>query len=434
MTRRKYLKLIKTKINIFKNKKIIFLGLSVFVLFGVLLFQNKSIASETDKKIKELEEKAKIYQQIIEIKQKQQDTLEDQMALLEAEVNKMESDAEIKKNEIDNLNNKIENLEEKIEETEDSINLQKKILADLLQVYYENREQDVVVAFLSDKSISSFMARDDRMVQVEDKTNEILKNIKSLRESLQGEKKSVEESKKTVTDLLYQLQEKTSELNDKKDQKESLIVQTQGEQSKYENLLEKVEEQKEELLNIDELGSGLSADDYPKPPKSAYASTNWYYSQRDSRWGDQTIGNTKTLMKNYGCAVTSVAMVFTYHNDKITPGSLAKKKIFSSDLIVWPSSSFGGEISLSGGYSHGNINWSTIDKELKKENPVIVYIKKTKGSGGHYVVIHTKMSNGKYVVHDPYWGSNIYLDTSKSLVGALSPSSGVKIDQMIIYK
>jgi len=403
-------------------------------LSGFIFFQQAKAADDTAQKIKDLEEKAKIYQQIIEIKQKQQDTLENQTAILEAEVGKLENETELKKKEIDDLNLKIIQLETKIDDAEVSIGLQKKILADLLQAYYENKDQDVILAFLSDKNLSSFMSRDDRMVQVEDKTSEVLKNIKSLKDGLENEKKSIEDKKKEVADLFYQLQEKSSELGDKKDQKEVLIAQTQGEQAKYEGLLEKVEKQKEELLDIDVLGGDLSADSYPKPPSSAYASTSWYYSQRDSRWGNQNIGNTKTLMKSYGCAVTAVAMVFTYHSDSITPGSMARKKIFSSDLINWPSSSFGGEVSLSGGYSHGNINWSTVDSELKKKNPVIVYIKKTKGSGGHYVVIHTKMSNGKYVVHDPYWGSNLYLSTSQSLVGSLAPSSGTKIDQMIIYK
>jgi len=417
----------------YQNKKIIFLGLAIFVLSGFIFFQYAK-ADDKTQKIKDLEEKSKIYQQIIDIKQKQEATLSNQVELLEAEVGKMESETEAKKDEIDELNSKITQLEKQIDEAEKSIELQKKILADLLQVYYENEgQQDVISAFLSDKNLSSFMSQNDRMVQVGDKTNEILKNIKSLKENLTGEKKSVEDKKKEITDLFYELQEKSSELQDKKDQKEALIAQTQGEQAKYEKLLARVEEQKQELLNIDELGSGLSAASYPKPPSSAYASTGWYYSQKDSRWGDQKIGNTRTLMKNYGCAVTAVSMVFTFHGDLITPGSLAKKKIFSSDLINWPSSSFGGKVSMSGGYSHGNINWSTVDSELKKKNPVIVYIKKTKGGGGHYVVIHTKMSNGKYVVHDPYWGSNLYLDTSKALVGLLSPSSGTKIDQMIIY-
>lgn len=410
--------------------------MSILILSAFISYKNikADTASDTAQKIKDLEEKTRVYQKIIELKQKQENTLDNQVAILEAEINKLESESEAKKDEIGELNKKIINLEKQISDTEISIKLQRKILADLIQTYYENKDQDIIIAFLSDKTLSAFMAKEDRFVQIEDKANEILKNIKALKDGLENEKKTVEDEKKKVTDLFYELQEQSSDLQDKREQKQVLIVQTQGEQSKYEDLLEKIEEQKQELLNIDELGVGLSADAYAKPPSSAFASTGWYYSQRDSRWGNQTIGNTRTLLKSYGCAVAAVSMVFTYHGDLITPGSLAKKKTFSSDLIVWPAVSFGGKVAMAGSYSHGNISWSIVDAEIKKGNPVIVYIKKTKGSGGHYVAIHTKISNGKYVVHDPYWGANIYLDTTRALMGKMNPSSGTVIDQMIIYK
>jgi peptidoglycan hydrolase CwlO-like protein len=428
----------KTNKKLIKNKKIIFLGLSVLFVFAFVVFQQAKAENSTAKKIKELEEKAKIYQQIIDIKQKQETTLNNQVELLEAEVGKLESETEAKKSEIDELNFKITQLGKQIDSAEESIELQKKILADLLQVYYENKDQqDAVSAFLSDKNLSSFMSRNDRMVQVEDKTSEILKNIKSLKDGLTQEKKSVEDKKKEVTDLFNELQEKSSELQDKKDQKESLITQTQGEQDKYEKLLERVESQKQELLNIDELGGGISADDYKKPPSSAYASTSWYYSQRDSRWANEKIGVSSYYMKGYGCAITSVAMISRYYSSSVTPKTILNKTKFNSNAFM-PWSSVSGtswsKIKLIKNTNHSGVNWNEVDSYLKEDNPVIVYIKKTKGDGGHYVVIHTKMSNGKYVVHDPYWGSNLYLDTSRSLVGSLSPSSGTTIDQMIIYK
>ena len=70
--------------------------------------------------------------------------------------------------------------------------------------------------------------------------------------------------------------------------------------------------------------------------------------------------------------------------------------------------------------------------ELKNKNPVIVFVKSTKRGGGHYVVIHDKDKDGNYVVHDPYWGANIFLSSTKAYVGALY-GSGVVVDQMIIY-
>jgi len=87
----------------------------------------------------------------------------------------------------------------------------------------------------------------------------------------------------------------------------------------------------------------------------------------------------------------------------------------------------------SSGKSHGNIDWLIIDAQIAKGNPVIVYIGKTKGSGGHYVVIHHKASDGQYIVHDPYFGPNIFLNTTRALVGAMGVDSSTTTNQMIIY-
>ena len=101
------------------------------------------------------------------------------------------------------------------------------------------------------------------------------------------------------------------------------------------------------------------------------------------------------------------------------------------DLIEWPESWSPG-ITLASSISHGNINWSTINSQIAKGNPVIVHINKTNGAGGHYVVITGKDSKD-YIVHDPYFGPNLYLGTSKSLMAKMGKDSGVTVDQMIIY-
>jgi uncharacterized protein YvpB len=129
--------------------------------------------------------------------------------------------------------------------------------------------------------------------------------------------------------------------------------------------------------------------------------------------------------------VASVAMVFKKNEASIDPGKLAKQKIFDDALINWPSSWSPG-IKLVQNTNHSGVSWSKIDSQINNGNPVIIYIKKTNGRGGHYVVITGKDSKD-YIVHDPYFGPNIYLGTSRSLVGKIGADSGTKIDQMIIY-
>ena len=137
-------------------------------------------------------------------------------------------------------------------------------------------------------------------------------------------------------------------------------------------------------------------------------------------------------MKDYGCAVSAVSMTFKYYGVSIDPGKMAKQPIFSYDLIRWPTS-WPPDISLISSTAHSGVNWSNVDNYIKNKQPVIVYIKKTNGRGGHYVVIQGKDSKD-YIVHDPYFGSNLYLGTSRSLMGEMSPKSGTKVDQAIVYK
>ena len=111
---------------------------------------------------------------------------------------------------------------------------------------------------------------------------------------------------------------------------------------------------------------------------------------------------------------------------------MANEKIFDHDLIEWPSTWNPG-IDLVSSISHGNVSFAAIDKQLKNDHPVIVHINKSNNKGGHYVVIVGKDSKD-YIVHDPYFGPNLYLGTSRALVGKIGIDSKTSVDQMIMYQ
>jgi peptidoglycan hydrolase CwlO-like protein len=391
------------------------------------------LTGDDKSKCQDLESQAQAYQQIIDLKDKQEQSLNNQVDILNAQTGQTQTQITMDQNKIQDVNNQIDDLENKISIQQDALEQQKQMLSDLIQEYAITKQDDPIDVFVSNNNLSNLFGTNDRLAQLEEKVKDLYDNIKAVESNLENEKKSLEGNREEVVSDYSDLQQKNSDLQDTITQKQDLISQTQGEESKYQDLLNRVQQEQAELLDIDALGAGLSADNYPKPPSQYFASTDWYYSQEDPRWANEDIGNSRSLMKSYGCAVTSVAMVFDYYGASITPGALADKPIFSWDLISWPDTWSSPSLYLESGDSHGNVNWNTIDSELSEGNPVIVYIQKTEGSGGHYVVIHHKTADGKYVVHDPYWGPNIYLDTSRALVGLLPPQSGTIIDQMIIY-
>jgi ABC-type bacteriocin/lantibiotic exporter with double-glycine peptidase domain len=135
-------------------------------------------------------------------------------------------------------------------------------------------------------------------------------------------------------------------------------------------------------------------------------------------------------MKNYGCAVAALAMVFKYHNEDITPGKLAKQPLFSFDLIKWPAT--WRSISLVANEARQKVNWTKVDENIKNGYPVIVFVRAVGKSGGHYVVVFAKDSRG-YIVNDPMWGSNIYLNSTRENIGTLYETT-TSVEQMILYK
>jgi peptidoglycan hydrolase CwlO-like protein len=380
-----------------------------------------------------LEKKAKIYEDLIKLKNKQQDALAGQLDSINSEQTKTLAQLQEAQKNVQSLSQQIENLSEGIREGEFKVNYQKKVLAGLMQSYYEYDQQGVLPLILADNAFSEVLNQLDYVEQSGDRVFTLLLEIKKAKQKLVDDQNALIQKKEESDKAKETLVDKKETLEATENQKTNLLVQTQGEEEKYKKLLARVEAQKEELFdfsaasNLGDVSSSVSS--YAKP-SSNLASTSWYYSQKDSRWGNKKIGNSKTLMKDYGCAVTAVSMVFREKGASIDPGKMASQKIFYYDLIKWPTTWSPG-ISLASSSSHGNIKWSTVDAQIKKGNPVIVYIKRSRG-GGHYVVITGKDSKD-YIVHDPYFGANLYLGTSKSLVGKLGTNSSVSIDQMIVY-
>ena len=72
--------------------------------------------------------------------------------------------------------------------------------------------------------------------------------------SLNQEKDAIEKNKDKVAQLTQIMEERNTDLENSKKQKEILVAQTKGEESRYQQLLQRVEEQKKELLgDIDDL-------------------------------------------------------------------------------------------------------------------------------------------------------------------------------------
>ena len=426
--------------NSFLTKKallrlLLILSLS-FSMSKALAVDCDTLSGDAKKKCQDLEEKAKTYQKLYNLKVQQGATISKQIQLNNLEINKKNSDLKNAKNQAENLAQKVSDLETTIQEKLATLDHQKIVLSEIIRKQYENNLSDnLPLSILGDNSPSQV---NDYLASYSDQIKSLLEMIRSTKKELENNQNDLESQRQVAETTKSDLQDALSDLSISQKQKQNLLSETQGDAEKYQQLLAEAEDQKLALFNF---GSADNADsliasvkNYSKP-SSKYWSSAWYYSQRDSRWGNKRIGITKYLMKDYGCAITAVAMVFKSYGKSVTPSTVLQEADFTKNaFIVWPEDpDWASGLELNSSTSHGNISWSKIDSEIASGHPVIVYLKKTNGRGGHYVVIHHKDSKD-YIVNDPYFGSNLYLSTSKNLVGKIGVDSGVTIDQMIIYK
>jgi murein DD-endopeptidase MepM/ murein hydrolase activator NlpD len=233
-----------------KIQIILFLACFFLAGFFAFIFFGKA-ATELDKaqqnKLDALDKRSDDTKEIIVIKQKQQTTLNSQISLMDSEIQRLEAEINSKKTNLEELNADIDKLNRQISSKEEALNGQKKILSNLMQQYYENKQQDFLVNLISNEDIAAFLSKNDRIIQMGDKVGKVLQDIQALRGALVNERKISEEKKKEIMDLYYQLEERNTYLESTKTRKEVLLVQTQGEELKYQKLLKGIDEQRREI-------------------------------------------------------------------------------------------------------------------------------------------------------------------------------------------
>ncbi|PID51736.1 MAG: hypothetical protein CR954_00280, partial [Candidatus Moraniibacteriota bacterium] len=355
---------------------------------------------------------------------------------INAQITEIRADITESKKDVQQLQQDITRIIKEIEQKQNYITLQKKMLSNFLREKYQNHTQDAqTITFLSAEH-TDHTKQDDALTYATGSVGEYITKIKREQESLQKNKENLEKKKEEIKQEQKNLEHQSSSLRETKEYSQALLSQSELKEAKYQKKLKKIEKQKEAILgNLNALYSADIGSSIEKAPQKYHASTRWYYSQKDPRWAKETIGNSRSTIEDYGCALTSVAMVFTYHKSPISPKKMSNKPIFYWDLISWPQRWSSG-ITLASSIRHGSVDWDDIDDALDDDNPVIVFLN-IKNGAGHYVVIHTKAKKGKYVVHDPYFGANIYLDSTVSALNKLykrSVSTKRAVDQIIIYE
>lgn len=395
--------------------------------------------------VKTLENQAAQYEDQIRQLQSQSQSLQNEVELFDAQIAQLEVDIQATQAKIEESNLEIEKLLEQIAIKEGEIEQEKVILKDLIRQINDYDKETVFEILLKSEEISSFFNEAEYVNVVGEKIKNSLDSLKQAKETLESQREQAELKKKELVDLETDIKMKRDALAAERAAKQELLDATLGSEEKFQNLLTNTREQRKDILgDINNLMSErqmeiskIAAES--NRPASA-ASTIWYFSQNDPRWKNDAIGVSNSSINDYGCALTSVAMVFRYHGIDITPKVLARQPIFVRDLISWPTQWRFLDLNYNSFHKSGGLeqsDWNRIDQEIAAGNPVIVFIRAIGRNAGHYVVIHSKDSRG-YIVHDPVmWngesGANIYLATTRKYLETVYRTNTI-VDQVIVYK
>ncbi len=425
-----------------KRRKKIFLLISFLLILplivqGGLIDQlDKEIATKENRRM-ELERQAREYQAVVDKKQNEIKSLNNQIDIFNAQINKLQVEINISEDKIEQTQLEIQRLEYGIKGAAEDIAEQKEHIGGIIQSIAEYDQTSQMEIILSSDNFSDFFSQIAYLDNLQNAVQEKVEQLRKLKSLLEEDKESMEAKKERLNELKEELNKEKYSLAGQREKREGLLGYTKGQEEKYQSMLSNIEAQKRSLLgDINRLRQQKAAElsrlkmEQEKPPAEYWASTNWYYRQDDPRWAKANIGMSNSRMEDYGCAISSVAMVLTENGQAITPGQLAKQPIFYYDLLIWPEKR--GNVRLVFNTYRTAADWFRIDREIGAGYPVIVRIHANGTSGGHYVVVHHKTSDGRYVVHDPLFGANIYLDSSRAFIASLYETT-TSINQMLVY-
>lgn len=390
--------------------------------------------------------------------QKDIKTLKNQINYLDAVIRKTEIEIKTIEQQINLINFDILKTEELIKITIEEIkNIEKKInktkenLAKNIREIYEYDDYNLIKLTLGTEKFSDFF---NEIIYLENLKKKIKENLNKLKiekrfaeekeASLEKEKEALEGKKIELEVKIDNFKKKIFELDQSKQQKAILLEVTEGDEERYQKIMAEIEAQKRELLgDLAFLSQQRQAEIEALIEATGGRLCNYfnvpYFAQDDPRWANLNIGGFPNVsMARWGCAVTSVSMIFTKFGIDINPGILSQEKIYvcykgDCGLIAWPQiwPQTSPKVKRVIG-TRTPVNWERIDQELEKQIPVIINIK-IPGKGQHYVVIVGKTSNG-YIVNDPLSsvGCGVNLRVSKENIERIYNQSAIH-DQMIIY-
>jgi peptidoglycan hydrolase CwlO-like protein len=340
-------------------------------------------------------------------------TLSSQIAIMDSQINLTQARIDANERAILDLSLDIDTAAKKITTLQDSL---KKITERFIKrvvVTYEAGNVGPMEILLSSSDISNLLTRLNYLKIVRSHDQRNIVDVQQAKNDYTNQKDILETKKEKIEALKKQLEAYTSQLAREKRSKQTLLTETQGSESTYQQLLSQARAQLAAFSNFASSRGGASILENQTVCDDGWSGC--YYNQRDSQWGNLSLNSTQYTIASDGCLVTSMAMAYSHYGHRsVTPISINSN---SDNFTSYYPAYLKYVITADGARSTRTS--SIIDSTLSSGDPVVVGVSYDGGPIPDHFVVLISGSSGNYKMNDPFVpnGHNISFNDHYSVGG-----------------
>jgi murein DD-endopeptidase MepM/ murein hydrolase activator NlpD len=206
--------------------------------------------NEKRKAIDDLNYQAELYQKSLASKRREIASLNYQVSTINQTVTKISLEKEALELKIEEINLQVQNTQLKIQATEDSMAKQKDQMAILIRTLFQSDKENNLLAILATSdNLGDYFSQLHNLESLQNELFRGLGHLDSLKIALVREQNDLDSSKVEIKQIQEELGLKTESLENQKSVKYTLINETRGEEGKYQELLQELKAEQEQINN-----------------------------------------------------------------------------------------------------------------------------------------------------------------------------------------
>jgi len=247
----------------------IVLWLFSLVFFGGFVMINKALAMPVNElkenfrsQIDELEKQIEAYRTGINNLQRESKSLKREISLLDTKIKSAELEVRRTDLVVQEIENGLTDKNLELGQADLKLDRERVILANYLQTIYESDQQGTLEIVLSNDKLSDIFDRINSLQRVQESIQESMVSIRQLKSNLEQDRQALEDQREEANQLKVLKEIQRRAIAYQQEEKKSLLSQTKGQESAYQNLLKKAaadaESIKKNLYLLEGVGVSMS--------------------------------------------------------------------------------------------------------------------------------------------------------------------------------